>query len=147
MKFREWSHGQVVAHVIDYRYADAREFHVCLTLSNDVLLYCREKVDSVSRVEFERRALLLMHPHLYVASERSGARYFSLADQRQKMWIKGGPSMRLTGPEEDKKKEKEFRIPPPARVEQKRYQKVQLPDRILALFTKANTRTDEQRPQ
>jgi hypothetical protein len=95
MKFSDWDRGESVAHVVDCRYAVQREFHMRLAIGNEVLGYqcrkMREGMPTHAELEFERQALLLIHPEICVDRSPAVARFASLVDWRKKMWAPREP--------------------------------------------------------
>jgi hypothetical protein len=149
MKFTEWERGEVVAHVLDCRYAQAREFHLRLALGGEALRFLCHRAfggdGGRPALEFERRALLMLHPDICTDPSPAVARMASLIDWRQRMWAPRGKR-------QTREAVKPVQPHPPAvqpgpRFEYTGYQSLELPEKLRRLFKEASERNERAPPR
>jgi hypothetical protein len=91
LKFDQWDHGMLIAHIHDYRQSEERQYHMRLRIGSEVIRHYYRKNkgrigDAIDEANFESQALLMIRPDVCVDPSIKVARYASVIDWRQKLW-------------------------------------------------------------
>jgi hypothetical protein len=96
MKFTGWDCGSLIAKIIDYRHSAPRTCRMHLSVGNAVRRFESARVSEFMEKDellIERRLLEISKPEICIDPSPSVARFYSVIDWRQKMWL--GQACRL----------------------------------------------------
>jgi hypothetical protein len=139
MNFNEWDRGEILVHITDCRFSEHRNFHHRLSIGSEVLDYEIQRLLNNApikqQLEFERQALLLLHPEICVDRSPSVAKFQSLIDWRQKMWMPRGARLLHESPQTPPPTPTPTPVLPRAhQIVKPEYKKIELPDKFRKLF-------------